>query len=79
MKKFIVNIDELVCKGCGLCIFYCPKDVLKLADKMNQKGYNVAEVINPDDCVGCLLCEIACPDFAIYVQEDVEEDEEGKS
>jgi 2-oxoglutarate ferredoxin oxidoreductase subunit delta len=70
MKKYIINIDELVCKGCELCIFYCPKDVFKLAEKMNQKGYNVAEVINPSNCIGCRLCEIACPDFAIYIKED---------
>jgi 2-oxoglutarate ferredoxin oxidoreductase subunit delta len=70
MKKYIINIDELVCKGCELCIFYCPKDVLKLAEKMNQKGYNIAEVIKADNCIGCRLCEIACPDFAIYIKED---------
>jgi 2-oxoglutarate ferredoxin oxidoreductase subunit delta len=69
MKKFIVNIDPRVCKGCGLCVFYCPKCVLKLADKINQKGYNVAEVVNPASCVGCHLCDIGCPDLAIYVEE----------
>jgi 2-oxoglutarate ferredoxin oxidoreductase subunit delta len=72
MKKFIIHIDESVCKGCGLCVFYCPKDVLQLADKMNQKGYNVAEVINLSDCTGCRLCDIACPDFAIYVDDNGE-------
>ena len=70
MRKFIIHIDELVCKGCGLCIFYCPKSVLKQADKMNQKGYNVVEVVDLDACIGCGLCDIACPDFAIYVEED---------
>jgi NAD-dependent dihydropyrimidine dehydrogenase PreA subunit len=44
--------------------------VLKLAEKMNQKGYNIAEVIKLDNCTGCRLCEIACPDFAIYIKED---------
>ncbi len=70
MKKFIIHIDERVCKGCGLCVEYCPRGVLKLADKMNQKGYNVAEVIDPANCTGCLLCEVGCPDFAIYIEED---------
>jgi 2-oxoglutarate ferredoxin oxidoreductase subunit delta len=73
MKRYIINIDELVCKGCGLCIYYCPKDVLKLADTMNQKGYNVAEVINLDNCIGCRLCDSACPDFAIFVVENEED------
>lgn len=72
MKKFIVHIDERVCKGCELCVYYCPKDVLKLAEKMNQKGYNVAQIIHPENCIGCRLCEMACPDLAIYVEKEPE-------
>jgi len=66
-----IYIDARVCKGCGLCIFYCPKEVLKLSDKRNEKGYSVAEVHDPDNCVGCKLCEISCPDLAMYVEDDV--------
>jgi len=66
--KATVWIDEEVCKGCGLCVFYCPKQVLALSERMNAKGYNVAEVRRAEDCTGCRLCESGCPDFAIYVQ-----------
>lgn len=69
MKQYVIHIDEKVCKGCALCIYYCPKEVLKLADKMNQKGYNIAEVAHIEACSGCHLCEIGCPDLAIYVEE----------
>jgi len=66
--KAKVWIDEEVCKGCGLCVFYCPKQVLALSERMNAKGYNVAEVRRAEDCTGCRLCESGCPDFALYVQ-----------
>lgn len=65
-----IHIDERVCKGCDLCVFYCPRDVLRLSGRRNQKGYSVAEVHNLGDCTGCKLCEISCPDLAIYVQVD---------
>jgi len=65
-----IYIDERVCKGCNLCVFYCPREVLVLSDRRNQKGYRVAEVYDVDDCVGCKLCEISCPDVAIYVEKD---------
>lgn len=70
MKAYEVYIDPVVCKGCGLCIFYCPRAVLKLSDERNEKSYTVAEVYDPDDCTGCKLCEISCPDLAIYVEDD---------
>lgn len=66
----IVHIDTVVCKGCGLCIFYCPRKVLELSDKRNERGYNVAEVYDLDNCVGCRLCEISCPDLAVYIEDD---------
>lgn len=71
-----VYIDAQICKGCGLCLLYCPQGVLGMSNGRNSKGYNVAEVVNPEDCVGCRLCEMSCPDLAIYVFEDEDETEE---
>jgi 2-oxoglutarate ferredoxin oxidoreductase subunit delta len=65
-----VYIDEKLCKGCGLCVYFCPKEVLKMSDRRNEKGYNLVEMVNPEDCNACKLCEINCPDFAIYVEKE---------
>ena len=54
------------CKGCGFCIEYCPKDVLAFAHGFNRKGYHPPEVIKDGECVNCNLCEMICPDFAIF-------------
>ncbi len=62
-----IYIEERLCKGCVLCVHYCPKEVLKMSDRRNEKGYNVAEVANPEKCNSCKMCEINCPDFVIYV------------
>jgi len=63
-----VYVDIAVCKGCALCIHYCPRAVFSLASRHNEKGYIVAEVTNPEQCTGCRLCEISCPDLAIYIE-----------
>ncbi|MFQ5444364.1 MAG: ferredoxin family protein, partial [Nitrospinales bacterium] len=36
----MIHILEDQCKGCGFCVGYCPKDVLKLSDGYNIKGYH---------------------------------------
>jgi len=54
------------CKGCAFCVEYCPKDVLALSKDFNKKGYHPPEVIKSGECVNCNLCEMICPDFAIY-------------
>ncbi|OPX18191.1 4Fe-4S ferredoxin [candidate division WOR-3 bacterium 4484_100] len=62
-----VHIIKDRCKGCGFCIEYCPRDVLELSEEFNIKGYHPPRVKNPDNCVECHLCEMLCPEFAIYV------------
>ena len=58
-----------ICKGCGLCINVCPKNVLELnKDKLNSKGHHPGEAARPDDCVGCAFCATMCPDCVITVE-----------
>lgn len=54
------------CKGCGFCVEYCPRNVLQLAKTFNRKGYHPPFVTKPDACLNCNLCEMICPEFAIF-------------
>lgn len=46
----------------------CPKDVIALTAKaVNVHGYQYAEAVRPDDCIGCASCGIVCPDGCISV------------
>lgn len=61
MKKQLV-IEPSWCKGCGICVAFCPRQSLELAgEKARLKG--------DDSCVACGLCELWCPDYALYVRE----------
>ncbi|MGB3341401.1 MAG: 4Fe-4S dicluster domain-containing protein [bacterium] len=62
-----VHIFKDRCKGCAFCVEYCPKDVLEMSEEFNIKGYHPPMVKNPDDCLECHLCEMLCPEFAIFV------------
>ncbi len=54
------------CKGCGFCVEYCPKDVLEMSSEFNIKGYHPPMVVKRGECVNCNLCEMICPEFAIF-------------
>jgi 2-oxoglutarate ferredoxin oxidoreductase subunit delta len=71
-----VYIDDTICKGCGICIYNCPKKVIRFSVMQNRKGFTTAEVYKIENCIGCKLCEIGCPDFAIYVEKEATESEE---
>lgn len=58
-KELILKKDW--CKGCGICVTYCPKNILVL-----KKGK--IDVTDIDACIKCGLCELRCPDYAIYLE-----------
>ncbi len=62
-------IEETMCKGCGLCVSVCPKNVLEISKKVNSKGYFPAHQARPDDCIKCAICCTMCPDVAITISE----------
>ncbi|MEM3022744.1 MAG: 4Fe-4S binding protein [Candidatus Bathyarchaeia archaeon] len=62
-----VAIDSELCKGCGICIEFCPTKALALGDSLNSKGVRPAVLRDPSACRLCGLCELYCPDFAIAV------------
>jgi 2-oxoglutarate ferredoxin oxidoreductase subunit delta len=55
-----ISIKESWCKGCEICVAFCPTGVLEMREK-------VAVVVREEACIACMLCELRCPDFAITV------------
>jgi 2-oxoglutarate ferredoxin oxidoreductase subunit delta len=67
-KKFrgVVYVAPERCKGCAICVEFCPTGAITMSSKFDSKGYHYPEFTYPDKCTGCGLCGMYCPDFAIY-------------
>jgi 2-oxoglutarate ferredoxin oxidoreductase subunit delta len=51
------------CKGCNICVRFCPTGVLE----MDASG-NHAFAAHPEKCSACHFCDTHCPDLAIVVR-----------
>jgi 2-oxoglutarate ferredoxin oxidoreductase subunit delta len=62
-----VYINRDRCKGCGFCVEFCPRDVLKMGAELSAKGYQLAVVKDGTKCLACGFCELICPEFALSI------------
>ncbi|AFM41251.1 hypothetical protein Desaci_2296 [Desulfosporosinus acidiphilus SJ4] len=62
VQTAIVEISQDWCKKCGICIVFCPKNVLE-SDEFSR-----VVVAKPDQCIACKICEKLCPDYAINIE-----------
>ncbi len=63
-KELILNQNW--CKGCGICAAFCPSKALEMVNGKVQRVENA-------ECTLCGQCELRCPDYAIYINEDESE------
>jgi 2-oxoglutarate ferredoxin oxidoreductase subunit delta len=61
-KSQTVVITRDWCKGCGICVAFCPKGALSLDDE------GKASWVLPEKCVRCGLCRSRCPDIAVELE-----------
>ncbi len=60
-QRYRVRVYGQWCKGCGLCIAFCPQEVFAEGEEHRPVASH------PERCVGCHWCTDHCPDFAIVV------------
>lgn len=64
--KADISIKTDRCKGCKICVAFCPKKVLAL-DTLGK-----VKVVDQEACIACGQCELRCPDYAIFVDKKVD-------
>lgn len=62
-----IEVSDLFCKGCELCVSECPQHVLGLnMDRLTPKGYHPVQLI-AEGCTGCAICAVICPEAALTI------------
>ena len=68
MPKIEIKKDK--CKGCYLCVGFCPKGSIEIDKELNSLGVKPAKVKDNCSCIGCMMCAVICPDCAIEIFKD---------
>ena len=62
-----IKFDTHRCKGCGLCVLFCPIKNLEMSSDLNEQGQPYPKQTDEQKCTACGLCFRMCPDGAIEV------------
>ena len=65
--KGTIEIDQELCKGCEICVEFCPQKIIAISEHLNAAGYQAAALDADGECTGCAICGLVCPEVAIEV------------
>ena len=51
------------CKGCRICVEFCPPKILAMDEDEDHP-----RIVSPEKCTACHFCDTHCPDLAIVVR-----------
>lgn len=74
-----IDVVEKACTGCEICVESCPFDVLEMIPHKGKVEGQIAAVKEIDKCTDCMLCELNCPHFAIFVEPQFDLDQGAKA
>ncbi|MBC7342870.1 MAG: 4Fe-4S dicluster domain-containing protein [Clostridia bacterium] len=64
----IFHLFPALCKGCGLCIEKCPVHTIGWSKRLGVYGTPAVEPGHGEGCIACKICQMVCPDCAIWVE-----------
>ena len=68
-----IEVSDLYCKGCELCVNACPQHVMTLdVEHFTPKGYHPV-MLSKEGCTGCGICALVCPEAALSVFREIPE------
>jgi NAD-dependent dihydropyrimidine dehydrogenase PreA subunit len=59
-------VDAARCTGCNICVRACPTNVFDAVED------GVPRIARQDDCQTCFMCELYCPEDALFVAPQAE-------
>jgi len=66
-----IEVNDLYCKGCELCVSACPQHVLAIdLEQFTPKGYHPVHLAE-QGCTGCAICALVCPEAALTIFREV--------
>jgi len=77
MRRVRITVNKDLCKGCEICMLFCPAKILEedaptawggSSPRLGKDGETKCMLVRGPKGVTCRLCEKRCPDAAIMVE-----------